>query len=83
MPHPQTLSSGRETDRKYAVSANRTESRHRVRYVETGGAAVDAGECAFCETTPVLTDSEGGETAHSDVGSSRCQAEGRLPSDNT
>ncbi|SFM56424.1 hypothetical protein SAMN04487963_2983 [Marinobacter zhejiangensis] len=53
----------RDSNRKYAVSANRTESRHRIRYVETGGAAVDAGECAFCESTPVLTDSEQKEGA--------------------
>ncbi|QSP93804.1 hypothetical protein LPB19_11415 [Marinobacter salinisoli] len=43
----------RETDRKYSVSANRSSSRHRVRYVETGGAGVDLEECAFCEAKPV------------------------------
>lgn len=43
------------TDRKFAVSANRGKARHRLRYVETGGAAVDTGECAFCDSTPDLT----------------------------
>lgn len=41
-------------NRKYAVSANRDRSHQRVRYVETGGAAVDTEECVFCEVTPVV-----------------------------
>ena len=44
-------------DRKFSVSANRGGASHKVRYVETGGAAVDAGECAFCEATPDLSES--------------------------
>lgn len=47
-----------ETDsrknRKYSVSANRDRSHHRLCYVETGGATVDAGECVFCEVTPTI-----------------------------
>lgn len=38
--------------RKFAVSANRNRGRHRVRYVETGGAAVDPEDCVFCEVRP-------------------------------
>ncbi|MDX1757523.1 MAG: hypothetical protein R3175_15815 [Marinobacter sp.] len=45
-------SSHRPRGRKYAVSANRASSRHRVRYVEVGGSAVDEGECVFCDTAP-------------------------------
>jgi len=45
-------------DRKYAVSANRGQGRHRVRYVETGGAAVDADDCVFCQSMPDLRDDE-------------------------
>ncbi|MBZ2167981.1 hypothetical protein [Marinobacter sp. F4216] len=43
----------RETDRKFSVSANRSSAKHRVRYVETGGAGVDLEECTFCEVKPV------------------------------
>lgn len=41
-------------NRRYAVSANRGNASHRVRYVETGGAAVDAEECTFCQAVPDL-----------------------------
>ncbi len=45
-------------DRKYAVSANRGQGRHRVRYVETGGAAVDPDDCVFCQSMPDLRDDD-------------------------
>ncbi|MAO13519.1 MAG: hypothetical protein CMG82_09510 [Marinobacter sp.] len=41
-------------NRRFAVSANRGSASHRVRYVETGGAAVDTEECTFCQTVPDL-----------------------------
>lgn len=41
-------------NRRFAVSANRGAASHRVRYVETGGAAVDTEECTFCQTVPDL-----------------------------
>lgn len=40
--------------RRFQVSSNRGAARHRVRYLETGGAAVDTGECTFCQVTPEL-----------------------------
>lgn len=43
---------GVKTDRRYAVSANRGGGRHRVRYVETGGADVDTSDCIFCQSVP-------------------------------
>lgn len=49
---------GREEQRRYAVSANRHEARHRIRYIEAGGAAVDTGECVFCEASPDLSKPE-------------------------
>jgi hypothetical protein len=42
--------------RRFAVSANRGKSSHRIRYVETGGASVDNEECTFCQGVPVLDD---------------------------
>ena len=42
--------------RRFAVSANRGRSSHRIRYVETGGASVDNEECTFCQGVPVLDD---------------------------
>ncbi|WP_372965120.1 hypothetical protein [Marinobacter sp.] len=39
-------------DRRFSVSANRGQASHRVRYVETGGAAVDTEECTFCQAVP-------------------------------
>lgn len=39
--------------RRFSVSANRGLARARVRYVETGGAAVDTEECTFCQAVPV------------------------------
>ena len=44
----------RSKDRRFSVSANRGQASHRVRYVETGGAAVDTGECTFCQAVPDL-----------------------------
>lgn len=41
-------------NRRFAVSANRGSASHRVRYVETGGAAVDTAECTFCQDVPDL-----------------------------
>lgn len=55
-----SLKESRPGDRKFSVSANRSEPRHRVRYVESGGAAVAEGECVFCDVTPDLS---GGESA--------------------
>lgn len=43
-------------NRRFAVSANRGKASHRVRYVETGGAAVDTEECTFCQAVPDLND---------------------------
>lgn len=83
MPIKHDAASGRDTDRKYAVSANRTESRHRVRYVETGGAAVDAGECTFCDTTPVLADLDGESSEQPGAGVSRCAVPQSKATDNT
>lgn len=45
------------SDRRFAVSSNRGQASHRVRYVETGGGAVDPDECTFCQAVPDLTDS--------------------------
>ncbi|KPQ30130.1 MAG: hypothetical protein HLUCCX14_03330 [Marinobacter excellens HL-55] len=42
--------------RRFAVSANRGSASHRVRYVESGGAAVDNQECTFCQAVPDLSD---------------------------
>ena len=42
--------------RRFAVSANRGQASHRVRYVETGGASVDNEECTFCQAVPDLSD---------------------------
>lgn len=41
-----------DNPRRFAVSANRGSARHRMRYVETGGASVDTGECNFCQALP-------------------------------
>ncbi len=44
----------RERDRRFSVSANRGSARHRIRYVEAGGASVDIEECTFCQVNPEL-----------------------------
>ncbi|TYC62604.1 hypothetical protein FMN52_02280 [Marinobacter sp. BW6] len=48
-------SSAERRDRKFSVSANRGKASHKVRYVEAGGAAVDADECTFCQSVPDLS----------------------------
>lgn len=45
-------------NRRFSVSANRGHASQRVRYVESGGAAVDTGECTFCQSFPDLSDQE-------------------------
>ncbi|GGY82067.1 hypothetical protein [Marinobacter zhanjiangensis] len=52
--HTQTTDQGRGNDRRFAVSANREAARHRLRYVESGGASVDTEECSFCQSSPEL-----------------------------
>lgn len=47
--------------RRFAVSANRGSASHRVRYVETGGSAVDTEDCTFCQSVPDLTNEDGRE----------------------
>lgn len=54
MTRQQSAKPSRNDNRKFAVSANRSDSRHRVRYVESGGAGVDLEECVFCESAPSL-----------------------------
>ena len=39
-------------DRRFSVSSNRGRARHRIHYVETGGALVDNDECTFCQGNP-------------------------------
>jgi hypothetical protein len=51
-------SPGKEEKRRYTVSANRGKARHRIRYIEAGGAAVDTEECVFCEASPDLSKPE-------------------------
>lgn len=43
-------------NRRFSVSANRGQASQKVRYVEAGGAAVDTGECKFCQSFPDLSD---------------------------
>lgn len=45
----------RHDPRRYQVSANRGRARHRLRYVESGGAAVadSADACSLCSDLPV------------------------------
>lgn len=50
----QTEVTARERDRRFSVSANRGSARHRIRYVEAGGASVNTGECTFCQSNPEL-----------------------------
>jgi hypothetical protein len=57
MDNQQTPDTDNERkNRRFAVSANRGGASHRVRYVETGGAAVDTEECTFCQAVPDLED---------------------------
>ncbi len=45
----------RPAARRYQVSANRGHARHRLRYVESGGATEEDGEgdCSLCRNLPV------------------------------
>ena len=52
--HPENQEQTERKNRRFAVSANRGRASHRVRYVETGGAAVDTEECTFCQAVPDL-----------------------------
>ena len=51
---PENQEQSDRKNRRFAVSANRGRASHRVRYVETGGAAVDTEECTFCQAVPDL-----------------------------
>ncbi|WP_152204947.1 hypothetical protein [Marinobacter changyiensis] len=42
-------------DRKFSVSSNRGKGSHKLRYIETGGAAVDTEDCALCQSVPKLS----------------------------
>lgn len=50
----QANESGLGNDRRFSVSSNRGAARHRLRYVEAGGASVDTEECSFCQSNPEL-----------------------------
>ena len=52
---PDEQDSTERRDRKFSVSANRSQASHKVRYVEAGGAAVDTDECTFCQSVPDLS----------------------------
>ncbi|MEQ6884469.1 hypothetical protein [Salicola sp. Rm-C-2C1-2] len=45
----------RHEPRRYQVSANRGRARHRLRYIESGGAVEEQaeGECGLCRNLPV------------------------------
>lgn len=53
-------------DRKFSVSANRGGAKHRLRYVEAGGAAVDTEECTFCQSVPDLSSGSRAEDTDSE-----------------
>ncbi len=71
MPDTTKDTGDRRNDRKFAVSANRGQASHRVRYVETGGALVDTDECTFCQSVPDLQDGEKERTARAEPDSDR------------
>ena len=71
MPDSTKNTEARRKDRKFAVSANRGRANHRVRYVETGGALVDTGECTFCQSVPDLQDGGKNKTAGAEPDSDR------------
>ncbi|MBR9870927.1 MAG: hypothetical protein GYB26_07300 [Gammaproteobacteria bacterium] len=53
MTHVDKISEkDKRKDRRFSVSANRGNASHRIRYVESGGAAVDTEECTFCQALP-------------------------------
>lgn len=45
----------RHQPQRYQVSTNRGRARHRLRYIESGGAAEEEaeGECGLCRNLPV------------------------------
>lgn len=49
----------RRRDRKFSVSSNRGRASHKLRYVETGGAAVDTEDCSFCQSVPEVARDKG------------------------
>ncbi|MCK0105607.1 hypothetical protein [Marinobacter sp. S0848L] len=52
-------------NRRFSVSANRGNASHRIRYVESGGAAVDTEECTFCQALPDVE--QKGEVAKTEI----------------
>lgn len=54
-PASTNESEQRQEPRRYQVSANRGRARHRLRYVESGGAMEEQneGECDLCRGQPV------------------------------
>lgn len=53
MTHGDKISEqDKRKDRRFSVSANRGNASHRIRYVESGGAAIDTEECTFCQALP-------------------------------
>lgn len=74
MPDTAKNTEDRRKDRKFAVSANRGQASHRIRYVETGGALVDTEECTFCQSVPDLQDGEKEKTARTEPDSGRQQS---------
>jgi len=56
---PAEATASERRNRKFSVSANRGKANHKVRYVETGGAAVDTEDCTFCQSVPDLSEDEG------------------------
>ncbi|KAA8985238.1 MULTISPECIES: hypothetical protein [Gammaproteobacteria] len=55
VPAQQDEAEQRHEPRRYQVSANRGRARHRLRYVESGGATEEQseGECGLCRDLPV------------------------------
>ncbi|WP_323750917.1 hypothetical protein [Marinobacter sp.] len=69
MSHNDRLSDQeKRKDRRFSVSANRGNASHRIRYVESGGAAIDTEECTFCQALPDLE--REGEVAKTEVAKS-------------
>ena len=74
MPDTTKNTEDRRKDRKFAVSANRGQASHRVRYVETGGALVDTEECTFCQSVPDLQEGGKEKAARTEPDSGRQQS---------
>ncbi len=51
----KTVQGQMRRDRKFSVSSNRGRASHKLRYVETGGAAVDTDDCSFCQSVPEIS----------------------------